>query len=333
MKIGILKGFDDRHRHYVKACEELKVDYEVIDLKSKNWIELIKKSHCDGFVHMPSCLKQVYKDMYDQKLYFISEVMKLPIYPKFTESYIYESKRGMAYWLDINDFPHAKTYVFYDKNEAFEFIKSKKEWPIYFKTNIGSAAIGVKKITSKRKALRIISKTFSKNFFYGKGFTKWYHSKRFHISVPIIDDKQYNCVIFQDAIDAVVEWRILKVGDSYFGHQKLNKNGFFSGSGLVGWEKPTEELLNLIKSVCDKGNFDSMDLDIFEDKNGDYWINEMQTIFGSYNPSQMFINNVPGRFIYQDGKWVFEQGYFNQNYSCNLRIASFVRMLEKNEKI
>lgn len=332
MKLGILKGFDDRHKHYVAACEDLNIKYEIIDLKSADWINLILKSNCDGFLHMPSCQKQVYKDMYDQKLFFISEVMKLPIYPRFIESYIYESKRGMAYWLEINGFPHAKTYVFYNKKEAVNFVNNRIDWPLYFKTNLGSAAIGVKKIKNKKHATRIINRTFSKNFFYGKGYTKWYHSKKWRISIPIIDDKQHNCVIFQDAVDAIVEWRILKIGDSFFGHQKLNKNGYFSGSGLVGWEKPPEKLLNLIKEVCEKGNFDSMDLDIFEDKNGRYWINEMQTIFGSYNQSQMYIDNVPGRFVFNNGKWIFEEGYFNKNYSCNLRVNSFVDML-KNEKV
>lgn len=333
MKIGVLKAFgEDRYKFCVKACEELNVDYQIIDLDSSNWISLVKESKCDGFVHMPSCSKQVYKTMYDERLYFINKILGYPIYPNYSETFIYENKKNMAYWLEANNFPHAKTFIFYNKSDALKFAKNYNKYPLYFKTSIGSAALGVKKIKSKRKAIALIQKTFSKLYFFGHGFTKWIKSKKYKISFPFTSDRQIDFIIFQEAIDAVVEWRIIKIGNSYFGHQKLNKNGSFSGSGLVGWADPPKKLFELTKEVCDKGHFDSMDLDIFEDKNGNYYINEMQTIFGSYNESQMYINNVPGRYQFIDGNWVFEEGKFNRNYSFNLRIESFIEML-KNEKI
>lgn len=333
MKIGILRAFGEKqYQNCVNACKDLNVDYEIIDLDSPNWIEKIKTSNCNGFVHSPSCAKQVWKTMFDERLYFINKVMGYPIYPNYTETFIYENKKNMAYWLEINNFPHAKTYVFYNKKTAIEFAKSYDNYPLYFKTNIGSAAIGVKKIKSKNEAISIIKKTFSKHHFFGHGFTKWVKSKRYKISFPFTSDRQIDFVLFQEAIDAVVEWRIIKIGNSYFGHQKLNKNGFFSGSGLVGWVDPPKKLLQLIKDVCERGGFDSMDLDIFEDRQGNYFINEMQTIFGSYNKSQMYINDIPGRYKYVDGQWIFEEGKFNANGSFNLRIESFLRIIA-NEKI
>lgn len=328
MKLGILNEFLGNEKNYVKACEDLGIDYEVIDFISDDWIENINNSNCDGFLVRPSAKKEVWKRMYDEKLYFLNKVMNKPIYPSYNEIFIYENKKNMSYWLRINDIPHPKTWVFYDKNEAMDFVNNYDEYPIVFKTNIGSAAVGVKYIETKKEAIRLIKKIFTKLKFVNRGYTKWYKTK-YGISYPIMDDKQYNLIIFQQKINVKYEWRMIKIGNSYFGHQKLSNGKFHSGSDLVGWVKPPEELLNLTKHICDIGKFSSMDVDIFEDVNGNYYVNELQTLFGSYNPSQMYINDKPGRFIYKDSEWIFEEGLFNKNGSCNLRVKDFIDQLNK----
>lgn len=76
-----------------------------------------------------------------------------------------------------------------------------------------------------------------------------------------------------------------------------------------------------------------MNLDIFETFEGEYYVNELQTMFGSFNISQMYIDGKPGRFKYLNNEWIFEEGYFNQNASMNLRVEDFIKILrEKNEE-
>jgi len=114
----------------------------------------------------------------------------------------------------------------------------------------------------------------------------------------------------------------------------LKKSNFHSGSDRVGWLDPPKPLLKLCHQTCEKGNFSSMALDILEDKEGNYYVNELQTIFGSYDPSQMYINGKPGRYLYDEmnDEWIFEEGYFNQNYSHNLRLEYAISqlLLERN---
>ena len=326
MKLGILNEFTNEHKYYIKACEDLGVEYEVIDFISSNWIENIEKSNCDGFLVRPSYKSEVMKKMYDEKLYILNNVLNKPIYPSYKEIFIYENKKNMAYFLEASKIPHAKTWVFYNKEEAEKFLDNYDKFPLIFKTNIGSAAVGVKFINSKSQAKSLVNKLFTKMKFVNFGYTKWSKS-RYGVSYPIMDDKQYNFIIFQEAIDVKVEWRMIKIGESYFGHQKLSNGKFHSGSGLVGWVKPPVELLNMVKDICDKGNFSSMDVDIFEDNNGNYYVNELQTVFGSYDNSQMYIDGKPGRFKFVDGEWIFEEGYFNQNGSYNLRVEDFINKL------
>lgn len=325
MKLGILKEFTGYESNYIKACEDLKVDYEIIDIISNDWIDNILKSNCDGFLVRPSFAKDVWKRMYDEKLYFISHVLKKPIYPDYYSLFIYENKKNMAYFLKLNDIPHPKTWIFYDKEEALNFVEKYDKYPLVFKPNIGSGALGIK-FMNKNQAKKIINKIFTKWKFFNFGYTKWYKT-RFKLSYPIMDDKQYNFVIFQEKLDVKWEWRIIRIGESFFGHQKLAKGKFHSGSGKVGWVKPPEELLNIVKRITDENGFRSMDIDIFETLDNKFYVNELQAIFGSYDNSQMYIDGKPGRYLFKDGEWIFEEGYFNQNGSFNLRVEDFLKIL------
>ena len=137
-------------------------------------------------------------------------------------------------------------------------------------------------------------------------------------------------MIVQDFHKIKWEWRVLKIGNSYFGHQKLLKGNKASGSGLVGWVMPPIQVLNLAKSVCDKGGFAAMAVDIFETVDGRLLINEIQAQFGSYLDYQMMVDDKPGRLVYSDEKgFVWEEGVFNRLNSCLLRVQNFVEILSK----
>ena len=124
---------------------------------------------------------------------------------------------------------------------------------------------------------------------------------------------------------------MIRIGDSYFGHKKLLRNGFASGSGKSSLERPPDELLHLTRDICDKGGFRSMNIDVFEDEEGNYLVNELQTIFGSYKPVQMRVDGKPGRFIYEGDSFVFQEGVFNQHGSNVLRILDFSEILLKRK--
>ncbi len=150
------------------------------------------------------------------------------------------------------------------------------------------------------------------------------------IPVPKFGMMQKHYVIIQDFIPIKWEWRIIKIGESYFGHQKLLKGKFASGSDLVGWVEPPHELLFMIKELCEKGNFDSMAMDVLESLDGKFYINEIQSLFGSFLPYQMRINDVPGRFVIINNQFVFEEGEFNKYGSNLLRVEDFVNKLNQN---
>ena len=335
MKIGIFTSYQGEllSENAVKACKSLGVDYEVIDITSSEWIENVQKSDADGFFCPSNCRSQELKTIQDERYYFVSQIMHRPIYPDFTGLYIHESKRNMAAWLELNGYPHAKTRVFTDKKEALQYL-DKCQYPIVTKANVGSGASKVVIIKDKSKAIRMAKKCFNNGripyLFKGLVYNRKECIFNINFSLPDIRHDQTDYFIVQDYVkDVMHEWRILKIGDSYFGHQKLLKGDFASGSGLVGWVAPPRELLDMVHEICEKGNFLCMDVDIFETKNGKYSINELQASFGSYADYQMSIDGHHGRYIYKDGDFIFEEGDFNVFGSTKLKIEHFIQILSK----
>jgi hypothetical protein len=234
----------------------------------------------------------------------------------------------MAYFLQVNNIPAPRTHIFYDEPEALAFAHVST-YPLVFKTHIGAQARGVEILRTERRARSLIRQVFN------RGYARHMRTKlrgllKTPISLPYyFFDSEYKVIILQEYIANCKEWRMIRIGHSYFGHQKLLKGGYHSGSGLVGWETPPRRLLDFVRTICDTGSFWSMCVDVFEDPDGNYYVNELQSVFSSYNPSQMYVDGKPGRFIYNfpTDQWEFEEGFFNQNGSNNLRVEHLIEIL------
>lgn len=333
MKIGIFTSYKDdiNAQNAVKACESIGVDYEVVDIASSDWIKNVQQSDADGFFCPSNCVSQELKTIQDERYFFVSQVMHRPIYPDFTGLYIHESKRNMAAWLEVMGYPHASTKVFTNVDEALAYL-DKCVYPVVVKSNLGSGASKVLIVKRACKAKRIAKKCFPKHkLTLHRGFA--YNIQYNHKMIPFLKDvhnRQKDYFLVQEFVKGVkYEWRILKVGDSYFGHQKLLKGEFASGSGLVGWVAPPRELLDMVRKLCEKGGFPCMDVDIFETTEGKYYINELQASFGSYLDYQMCIDGHHGRYVYKNGDFVFEEGDFNVFGSTRLKIEHFIQLLSK----
>ena len=72
-----------------------------------------------------------------------------------------------------------------------------------------------------------------------------------------------------------------------------------------------------------------MAVDVFEDGKNGYYVNELQCIFGHVQDHICEKDNEPGRFIKQNGNWVFEKGLFNTNLSYDLRLDNVLNLIKK----
>ena len=348
---GILKSeMPDSESEWVKSCENRKdiIDYKVIDLIKTNWYETVISENFDCFLTHPSDKLELYKRLYDERLFTINQFLGKMIYPSLTENLIYENKRFLSYWLKAKGIPHPATWIFYSKEEALAFAGTAK-LPLVAKTAVGSAGTGVRIFRDRASVVNYIETAFSSKGItrdWGPNLRKSNISKRIvkRLQSPLDTiahfkkkqfratyDAQKGFVIFQEYIECDHEWRCVVIGDSYFGHKKIRSIGEkISGSSFVSWDIPNARILNLIRQICETGNFRSVAIDIFEDKHtGGLFVNEIQCFFGSKNPHQMIRNGEPGRFIYKNNEWIYEPGIFNTNNSFDLRIDHLLSLMQK----
>ena len=220
--------------------------------------------------------------MFDDRLTVMVRDLGKIVYPSLTEIQLHESKLRMHYWLAAHRVPHPQTWVFYDRDYALDFAASNDP-AIVYKSDFGSTGSGVRILRSRSTLKRLICKCFKSGIVCRNGDRR---------------DRQWGVVLLQEYLPNVCEWRVIRLGDSYFAHQKLRKGEFHSGSGRVGWYDPPSDLLSFALKITETGKFTSMGLDIFELPGGQYLVNELQSLFGSRAESQMYINGRPGRYLY-----------------------------------
>jgi glutathione synthase/RimK-type ligase-like ATP-grasp enzyme len=320
--VGLIasKKFDSSiYSSFEKACEEFGVQGSVFDPDKSSFFEEIAESRCDFFISRPNHRTSKDRNCFFEHEFIVRECLKKLLYPSKTELGIYESKRVLAAFLGAAKIPHPNTFVTHDRKEAFDYA-AQCSLPQVFKTNTGSASIGVEIITKRSNLVRLISAIFD----------------GFYVNRAIVDcrDIDFNYVVLQEFLPNVREFRVIKIGDSWFGHEKDKSSDslYFSGSGRNSWTAPPITLLNFCREISEKHGFSVMCFDIFVTQDGRYLVNELQTWFGSYDPSQMYLNGIPGRYVYSAHEWRFESGFFNVNNSMTLRLATYLNSFFENEK-
>ncbi len=347
MKWGILKNeFDENHLFWKAACLKLGQKFEIIDLTSNSWLDEVLTKDFDGFLTCPSGRETLFKQLYDERIYIINKVLNNFCYPNYDEIVIHENKKFLSYWLKANNIPHPKTFVFYNKAEAINFVENHP-LPLVAKFNIGASGKGVKIFHNLNELKEYTYDAFSKGLRQNWGPNLKMGAlrnrikniiknpsrikTRLEVYKKVYNEIQKGLVILQEYIPHDYEWRIVKIGDSYFAHQKVKSGEKASGTKGINYILPPDKHLNFVKDLCDKYDFNSMAVDAFEDGKGGLLINELQTIFGHVQEYICEKAGKPGRLLFENNEWKFEEGMFNTNLSYDLRLENAIQLL-KNKK-
>lgn len=348
MRAGILQNeTKESSDNWVQACLALGIEYSVIDITSPSWLNDLSKADCDFCLLRPPSAIERFKILYDERMYIITDVLKLPVYPTYKECIIYENKKMLSYFLEANKVPHPKTHIFYLFDEAISFVQTAN-LPIVAKTSVGAGGTGVKVLKNKKEALRYCKEAFlrggvKKPFGPNKatGTPKiWIHKavknpqlllSKIKFYKERTKSKQYGYVIFQKFIPHSFEWRVVKIGGSFFAYKKYKVGDKASGAKNLGFDNPPLKMLDFVRTTSLKLSIQSAAFDLFE-YNNTYLVNEIQTIFGHKMDHLLEVDGHPGRYIYSENRWVFEKGFYNENKSYNLRLSVYLKAY-KNDLI
>ncbi len=301
--VGLLYDIAHEHQYYIKACHELKINYKVIDIRSSNWIELILESECAVFLAWPTIYKPVQKQFWDERLTILRKVLGKKVFPTLDLLWLYESKRRTRDWLKCNNFSHPQTEVFFTEEDANKFLDNTN-YPIVLKTDQGAVSSGVYIIRSKKESKKWVKKAFNRGI---------------RLKNRGINDRHKDYIIFQEYLPDCKEWRLIRVGESYFCRLKLKRGDFHSGSGEIIWAKPPEILLNLTREISERFEVPNINVDFFETDKGEFLVNELHALWGG---KVLKDEELEGRYIYDPkaNQWRYEKGDFFGHRCAELRL-------------
>lgn len=347
MKVAILRNdLPEYSEKWELACRNKGIDYITVNMHRADWLEKIQNFNPNFCVSRPPGGTQHSKKLFDEKLFFLENLMAYPIFPGFNETFIYENKATLAWFLKTNQIPHPKTFVSSDLQESQKHVKDAV-YPIVAKTLIGAAGSGVKIIKTRNEAMDYVIKAFKRgikrrfgpnrktgsprNWFVKAVKSPPYFFKKMREYRNRNEDIQKSIVLFQEYIPHDYEWRLVKIGESYFGYKKLKIADQASGSKQFEYGEVPEKLLNFTKDLCGNHKFNFMAVDLFYN-DGSIFVNELQTIFGHKSESICKVNGKPGRYRFLNQNWEFEEGMFNTNESYDLRLETAVELYLKDRE-
>ena len=344
MKVAILR--DDNPESSAKwelACEKQGVECRAVSLLRSDWLEQLNAFSPSFCVSRPPGDLQHSKTVFDEAFFFIEHFTPYKVFPGFLETVIYENKASLAWFLKANNIAHPETFVSSSREEAFGFLKNST-YPVVAKTLIGAAGSGVKLLNSQSDAEAYVNQAFTKGIKRRYGPNRktgnpktWlakavkspgYFLKKLRQYRERDSDIQKGVVFFQKYVPHSYEWRCAKIGASYFAYKKLKVDDQASGAKQFEYGAPPKQILDFTKNLCEAHGFQFMAVDLFPSDNG-LLVNELQTIFGHKNPYICKVDGKPGRYLFRDNQWVFEEGDFNTNESYDLRLQTAIELYEK----
>ena len=164
VKLAILKpDSSDVYKNWIKAINEsgLSINYKIINIEKETWLTEISSECFDMVLISPPFVISSKKLLMDERVNFISNVLKLRTYPDSNSFYTWENKRVLNYYLNYFKIPFPNTVCFSIKGEAEDYINSCA-YPLVAKVITGAAGLGVRFIKNKNEAKRYIGAAFSK---------------------------------------------------------------------------------------------------------------------------------------------------------------------------
>ena len=256
MKIAIGGREGSYSDRWVSYCKTNDIPYKIVNAYRSNIIDEV--SDCSVFMWHHH--HGIYKDtLLAKQLSFSLQSSGINVFPDFNTCWHFDDKVGQKYLLESLDIPFVPSYVFYSKDEAFEWIE-KATFPKVFKLRGGAGSSNVKLLKTKKEAFKFAKRAFGKGFktynvwenfiessnkyFRGetsfKGVLYKFHQLFFTKKSSLIFPKEKGYFYVQDFMpNNTFDIRVIVIGEKAFAIKRITRENDFraSGSGKIIFRK------------------------------------------------------------------------------------------------
>ena len=166
MKIAILRPRLTTYSSYwMKYCEAHQYEYKAFDPYDSEIVDKIRNYDIILFDHHQADYRDV---LFAKQLLFSLEQAGKIVFPNFRTGWHFDDKLGQKYLFEALGVQAAKSWVFYDKKSAYEWIETT-DFPKVFKLRGGAGSANVMLAHNAREAKRFVKRAFGRGFAQFRG--------------------------------------------------------------------------------------------------------------------------------------------------------------------
>lgn len=273
MKIAIHLSKHNFGERWLEYCKLKGIPFKCVNCYDNNIIEQLSDCNALMWHHFQTDPKSV---IFAKQLLFSLEQSGKIVFPDFRTGWHFDDKLGQKYLLEAIGAPLVPSYVYFDINEALDWIK-ETTFPKVFKLRGGAGSANVRYVKNYYSAKKIIKQAFGRGFRNYEPFSALNEKiRKFKLGKASIIDvfkgiahifispkyskikgREKGYVYFQDFIHGnSFDIRIVVVDNKAFAIKRMvRKNDFrASGSGFILYEKELvdEDTVILAFKLSDK---------------------------------------------------------------------------------
>lgn len=149
----------------MKYCEEHQYEYKTFDPYDSEIVDKIIDYDIILFDHHQADYRDV---LFAKQLLFSLEQAGKIVFPNFRTGWHFDDKLGQKYLFEALGVQAAKSWVFYDKKSAYEWIETT-DFPKVFKLRGGAGSANVMLAHNAREAKSFVKRAFGRGFAQFRG--------------------------------------------------------------------------------------------------------------------------------------------------------------------
>ena len=159
MRIAIHDKDSTWSARWIEYCREHQISYGIVDCYSTDIITQLQSYDVLLWQFDHFLLRDI---LFARHILLAAQRMGLAVFPDLNTSWHYDDKIAQTYLLQAIDAPLAKTWIFYNAEEAHTWLQKDASYPLVAKLRRGSGSHNVQLVRNEREALRYCLRMFGK---------------------------------------------------------------------------------------------------------------------------------------------------------------------------